>query len=150
MACSSGSCESGCYKYNNDAGAEEENQQSLKNEPPNGVTTGNNGVNRHNLCIKCKSHETIAATNPTAAAFAAGGDGGRFCAECFRSNLFGKFKFAVTSNAMISPSDNVLVAFSGGTSSRPADRQGRDRAAADCPRKGPAAGVHGPTGSLVG
>ncbi|KAF7147916.1 hypothetical protein RHSIM_Rhsim03G0021100 [Rhododendron simsii] len=118
MACSSGSCESGCYKDNSDAGAEEENQQSFKNEPPNGVATGNNGVNRHNLCIKCKSNETIAATNPTAAAFAAGGDGGRFCAECFRSNLFGKFKFAVTSNAMISPSDKVLVAFSGGTSSR--------------------------------
>ncbi|KAE9466048.1 hypothetical protein C3L33_02040, partial [Rhododendron williamsianum] len=119
MACSSGSCESGCYKDNNEAeAAEEENQHSLKNEPPNGVPTGNNGVNRHNLCIKCKSNETIAATNPTPAAFAAGCDGGRFCAECFRSNLFGKFKFAVTSNAMISPSDNVLVAFSGGTSSR--------------------------------
>lgn len=119
MACSSGSCESGCYKDNNEAeAAEEENQHSLKNEPPNGVPTGNNGVNRHNLCIKCKSNETIAATNPTPAAFAAGCDGGRFCAECFRSNLFGKFKFAVTSHAMISPSDNVLVAFSGGTSSR--------------------------------
>ncbi|KAL0915835.1 hypothetical protein M5K25_013294 [Dendrobium thyrsiflorum] len=40
------------------------------------------------------------------------------CLACFRSSLFGKFKLAVTSNAMISPSDKVLVAFSGGSASR--------------------------------
>lgn len=40
------------------------------------------------------------------------------CLACFRSSLFSKFKLAVTSNAMISPSDKVLVAFSGGTASR--------------------------------
>ncbi|XP_078178335.1 adenine nucleotide alpha hydrolases-like superfamily protein [Carex rostrata] len=40
------------------------------------------------------------------------------CAGCFRAYLFGKFKLAVTSNAMISPTDKVLVAFSGGPSSR--------------------------------
>ncbi|XP_020579142.1 cytoplasmic tRNA 2-thiolation protein 2 [Phalaenopsis equestris] len=40
------------------------------------------------------------------------------CLACFRSSLYGKFKLAVTSNAMISPSDKVLVAFSGGPASR--------------------------------
>ncbi|KAF3333885.1 cytoplasmic tRNA 2-thiolation protein 2 [Carex littledalei] len=40
------------------------------------------------------------------------------CAGCFRAYLYGKFKLAVTSNAMISPTDKVLVAFSGGPSSR--------------------------------
>jgi tRNA(Ile)-lysidine synthase TilS/MesJ len=32
--------------------------------------------------------------------------------------IYGKFRLTVTSHAMISPSDNVLVAFSGGPSSR--------------------------------
>ncbi|PSS01804.1 Cytoplasmic tRNA 2-thiolation protein [Actinidia chinensis var. chinensis] len=115
MACGSGgSCQSGCYKDNGD----EEDQHSQKKETANGVATSGNDVNNQDLCVKCKSNETIATANPAAAAIASGGDGGRFCAECFRSNLFGKFRFAVTSNAMISPSDNVLVAFSGGTSSR--------------------------------
>ncbi|XP_075637002.1 cytoplasmic tRNA 2-thiolation protein 2-like [Castanea sativa] len=41
-----------------------------------------------------------------------------FCIECFRSNLYGKFRLAVTSHAMITPTDNVLVAFSDGPSSR--------------------------------
>ncbi|KAF2553884.1 hypothetical protein F2Q68_00037962 [Brassica cretica] len=50
--------------------------------------------------------------------FGDGSDYGRFCADCFRSNVFGKFRLAVTSHAMITPSDNVLVAFSGGSSSR--------------------------------
>ncbi|XP_039115416.1 cytoplasmic tRNA 2-thiolation protein 2 [Dioscorea cayenensis subsp. rotundata] len=40
------------------------------------------------------------------------------CAVCFRGHVFGKFKLAVTNNAMISPSDNLLVAFSGGHASR--------------------------------
>lgn len=40
------------------------------------------------------------------------------CLPCLRSSLFGKFKLAVTSNAMISPRDKVLVAFSGGSASR--------------------------------
>ncbi|GFY96215.1 hypothetical protein Acr_11g0005210 [Actinidia rufa] len=113
MACGSGgSCQSGCYK------GEEEDQHSQKKESANGVATSGDDVNNQDLCVKCKSNETIATANPAAAAIASGGDGGRFCAECFRSNLFGKFRFAVTSNAMISPSDNALVAFSGGTSSR--------------------------------
>ncbi|KAF3974878.1 hypothetical protein CMV_001822 [Castanea mollissima] len=41
-----------------------------------------------------------------------------FCIACFRSNLYGKFRLAVTSHAMITPTDNILVAFSGGPSSR--------------------------------
>ncbi|TVU49393.1 hypothetical protein EJB05_00701 [Eragrostis curvula] len=46
----------------------------------------------------------------------AGGVG--MCGECFRAHLFGKFKLAVTSNAMVRPTDTVLVAFSGGPASR--------------------------------
>ncbi|CAL5434967.1 unnamed protein product [Camellia sinensis] len=109
MACSSGSCESGCYKDKNG----EEDQQLEKKKAVNGVVKIGNDLNRTNLCIKCKSNQTIATTIPTAA-----GDASRFCSDCFRTNLFGKFRFAVTSNAMISPEDNVLVAFSGDTSSR--------------------------------
>ncbi|KAI7990216.1 Cytoplasmic tRNA 2-thiolation protein 2 [Camellia lanceoleosa] len=109
MACSSGSCESGCYKDKNG----EEDQQLGKKKAVNGVVKIGNDLNSTNLCIKCKSNQTIATTIPTAA-----GDASRFCSDCFRTNLFGKFRFAVTSNAMISPEDNVLVAFSGDTSSR--------------------------------
>ncbi|CAK9182298.1 unnamed protein product [Ilex paraguariensis] len=109
MACSSATCQSGCYK---DTGEVE--QETKKNESANGIVYSGNGDNHlHNLCLKCKVNEAIVA-----AGGGGGGDGGRFCAECFRSNLFGKFRFAVTSNAMISSSDNVLVAFSGGPSSR--------------------------------
>ncbi|KAK1548799.1 hypothetical protein Q3G72_026692 [Acer saccharum] len=60
------------------------------------------------LCVKCKVNEPVSGTS----------DDGRFCRECFRSNLYGKFKLAVTSNAMITPSYNLLVAFSSGSSSR--------------------------------
>jgi hypothetical protein len=31
------------------------------------------------------------------------------CGECFRAHLFGKFKLAVTSNAMVRPTDAVLL-----------------------------------------
>ncbi|GJM95304.1 hypothetical protein PR202_ga12021 [Eleusine coracana subsp. coracana] len=40
------------------------------------------------------------------------------CGECFRTHLFGKFKLAVTGNAMVRPTDAVLLAFSGGPASR--------------------------------
>lgn len=40
------------------------------------------------------------------------------CGACFRFSLYGKFKAAVTSNGMISPTDKVLVALSGGPASR--------------------------------
>ncbi|KMZ57378.1 Cytoplasmic tRNA 2-thiolation protein 2 [Zostera marina] len=42
----------------------------------------------------------------------------KLCLDCFRSFLYNKFKVSVTSNAMISPVDCVLVAFSGGPASR--------------------------------
>ncbi|RCV19265.1 hypothetical protein SETIT_3G370400v2 [Setaria italica] len=51
---------------------------------------------------------------PTVAA--SGGAG--MCRECFRAHLFGKFKLAVTSNAMVRPTDAVLLALSGGPASR--------------------------------
>ncbi|XP_059646295.1 cytoplasmic tRNA 2-thiolation protein 2 [Cornus florida] len=108
MACISGGCQSGCYKEKNEE--EEEQLPAEKREAANGVAPCGSDI-----CVKCKVKETIAAT---AAAVGGGGDGGRFCVDCFRSNLFGKFRFAVTSNAMVSPSDKVLVAFSGGPSSR--------------------------------
>ncbi|KAI4330515.1 hypothetical protein MLD38_028800 [Melastoma candidum] len=68
------------------------------------------------LCLKCKSARPFSSSSS-----AVGGgreDDARFCADCFRSNLFGKFRHSVISNAMISPADNVLVAFSGGPASR--------------------------------
>jgi hypothetical protein len=51
-----------------------------------------------------------------AAVAVAGGVG--MCVDCFRAHLFGKFKLAVTSNAMVRPTDAVLLAFSGGPASR--------------------------------
>uniref|UniRef100_A0A0D9Y100 Cytoplasmic tRNA 2-thiolation protein 2 n=1 Tax=Leersia perrieri TaxID=77586 RepID=A0A0D9Y100_9ORYZ len=51
-----------------------------------------------------------------AAVAVAGGLG--LCGECFRAHLFGKFKLAVTSNAMVRPTDSLLLAFSGGPASR--------------------------------
>ncbi|KAG8367889.1 hypothetical protein BUALT_Bualt16G0119500 [Buddleja alternifolia] len=114
MSCNSGTCQSSCYK----------DEYSVTDQPPatanyersNDASLRGGDSNGQNLCIKCKVNETMAATHSAAAA--AGGDIGRFCADCFRNNLFGKFRFAVTSNAMITPSDKVLVAFSGGSSSR--------------------------------
>ncbi|KAG2621804.1 cytoplasmic tRNA 2-thiolation protein 2-like isoform X1 [Panicum virgatum] len=44
--------------------------------------------------------------------------GAGMCRECFRAYLFGKFKLAVTSNAMVRPTDAILLAFSGGPASR--------------------------------
>ncbi|KAK4481702.1 hypothetical protein RD792_012610 [Penstemon davidsonii] len=119
MACSSGTCQSGCYKDEYSVNDENKKQQPVKAncEGSNGVSARGGVANGHGLCIKCKVNETIAATHPEVTG-RGGGDSLRFCADCFRSNLFGKFKFAVTSNGMITPSDNVLVAFSGGTSSR--------------------------------
>ncbi|CAA2983293.1 cytoplasmic tRNA 2-thiolation 2 [Olea europaea subsp. europaea] len=110
MECNSSTCPSGCYK-DSDSGVGQERQSASEN----GRCDLDLYANSH-VCIKCKVNETIAATHPAVAS--GGGDGSRFCADCFRGNLFGKFRFAVTSNAMISPSDNVLIAFSGGSSSR--------------------------------
>ncbi|CAN6449238.1 unnamed protein product [Victoria cruziana] len=60
------------------------------------------------LCCKCKERQAQAKANQTE----------DLCGGCLRSSLFAKFKLAVTSHSMINPSDNVLVAFSGGPASR--------------------------------
>lgn len=96
MACNSATgCQSGCYKN--------EFERDLKP-----ATETISDSNEQNLCVKCKANE------PTPGA----GEDGKHCLDCFRSNLFGKFRLAVASNALITPADNVLVAFSGGPSSR--------------------------------
>lgn len=99
MACNGvGGCQSGCYK----------DEEPTHDQPTESSET--ESKTSTNICIKCKLNDVISGYG--------GIDDGRFCADCFRSNLFGKFRLAVTSNAMISPTDKVLVAFSGGPSSR--------------------------------
>ncbi|XP_011048047.1 PREDICTED: cytoplasmic tRNA 2-thiolation protein 2 [Populus euphratica] len=100
MSCNSSGCQSNCYK-NGD-------QVSDSPPPPPPLAAANDS---NNLCLKCKTNSPITPGSLS-------GDEARFCADCFRSNIYGKFRLAVTSHAMISPSDNVLVAFSGGPSSR--------------------------------
>ncbi|KAM1109606.1 hypothetical protein ACFX13_009143 [Malus domestica] len=107
MACSASGCESNCYKTQQE---EDEDVKDNNNYKSISTNTRNNNSNS-SLCLKCKANQPISSNTD-------GGDEARFCADCFRGNLFGKFRFAVTSNAMISPTDNVLVAFSGGPSSR--------------------------------
>ncbi|CAN8276442.1 unnamed protein product [Cochlearia groenlandica] len=96
MACNSSSCESGCY------GGDKEIEIKVEDDTISGVCF---------VCVKCKTKEPVKF-----------GDGGsedeRFCVDCYRSNVFGKFRLAVTCHAMITPHDNVLVAFSCGSSSR--------------------------------
>lgn len=99
MACNSSGCESGCYDREKDNGSK---------IVEDAVDCG---ANQETVCVKCKCNEPMTFGD-------GGSDDGRFCAECFRNNVFGKFRLAVTSHAMITPSDNVLVAFSGGSSSR--------------------------------
>ncbi|KDP26051.1 hypothetical protein JCGZ_21084 [Jatropha curcas] len=109
MACNSSSCNSNCYKNDNV-------EQSLHSPRPTDRSssyTSSNG--QQNLCVKCKTNQPISATS---GGRGGGGDDTRFCGDCFRSNLYGKFRLAVTSHAMVTPSDNVLVAFSGGPASR--------------------------------
>lgn len=106
MDCNGTGCQSGCYK---DSNGDEEEQLSTKKPIGDDGSDDKHQRNRK-MCLKCKGTE--------ATIFTGGDGGGRFCADCFRSNLYGKFKLAVTSNAMISPTDKVLVAFSGGPSSR--------------------------------
>lgn len=107
MACNGSGCNSNCYQDEAETG-----EVASCGRPPERTNSGAAEANpiANNLCIKCKVKEAISGYG--------GVDDGRFCADCFRSNLFGKFRFAVTANAMISPSDKVLVAFSGGPSSR--------------------------------
>ncbi|CAI9105267.1 OLC1v1004154C1 [Oldenlandia corymbosa var. corymbosa] len=121
MSCNSQNCcQSGCYK---DTILDDREEVSLAltnapNEMPfNSVSAGSGRNHPENsvLCVKCKLNESMASTS---AEYNTDSDISRFCGNCFRSNLYGKFRLAVSSNALISPSDNVLVAFSGGTSSR--------------------------------
>ncbi|KVI12121.1 Thiouridylase, cytoplasmic, subunit 2 [Cynara cardunculus var. scolymus] len=106
MDCNGTGCQTGCYKDSNGDGETENKSIS--------VDSSHDKHQRHQkMCLKCKGTE--------ATIFTGGDGGGRFCADCFRSNLYGKFKLAVTSNAMISPTDKVLVAFSGGPSSSCSD-----------------------------
>ncbi|PON86905.1 Cytoplasmic tRNA 2-thiolation protein [Trema orientale] len=113
MACSASGCQSNCYRI------EEDDHEAPT--PPTQTTPSSssgepapiaNGNHSHGLCLKCKANRPISSSS------SGSGDDARFCGDCFRSNLFGKFRLAVTSNAMISPTDKVLVAFSGGLSSR--------------------------------
>lgn len=115
MACNSSACQSNCYRNQHDEHTiEQDSPPSSRPDTPAAmearrVITKDDNSNT-NLCFKCKSKERMSTSGV--------GDDGRFCSDCFRSNLFAKFRQAVTSNAMISPSDKVLVAFSGGPCSR--------------------------------
>ncbi|ONK64815.1 uncharacterized protein A4U43_C07F30250 [Asparagus officinalis] len=93
-----GACQSNCSRSEDDDAA---NQIQIEETLPNLSINGGGGGGR--LCSKCGEMEQ---------------DYNGMCTACFRSFLFGKFKLAVTTNAMISPTDNVLVAFSGGPASR--------------------------------
>lgn len=119
MACNSTNCQSGCYKDSSLHGAEKDQLCQPVVTDKAGLQNGAalRGSNSSSLlCVKCKVNQTMGASKTELSVN--GADVSRFCADCFRSNLYGKFRLAVTSNALISPSDNVLVAFSGGPSSR--------------------------------
>lgn len=118
MACNSGTCQSGCYGGEDpvDDGGRREVTAAASGGESDHASARRGGVSGPGVCLKCKINEPIAVTHPAVAA--GGGECRRFCADCFRSNLFGKFRLAVTSNAMILPTDRVLVAFSGGSASR--------------------------------
>lgn len=115
MACNSSACQSNCYRNQHDENTiEQDLPPSSRSDTaaavePRPVDTNDDSSNT-NLCFKCKSKERMSSSGV--------GDDGRCCSDCFRSNLFAKFRQAVNSNAMISPSDKVLVAFSGGPCSR--------------------------------
>ncbi|KAK2656060.1 hypothetical protein Ddye_009112 [Dipteronia dyeriana] len=72
MACNSSTCQSnsGCYK---------------REEEP--ISSKSSDSNQQSTCVKCKVNEPVSGTS----------DDGRFCRECFRSNLYGEFKLAGTS-----------------------------------------------------
>ncbi|XP_010246741.1 PREDICTED: cytoplasmic tRNA 2-thiolation protein 2 isoform X2 [Nelumbo nucifera] len=109
MACTTGVCQSGCYKEDDDEAMEfERRSESATTTTANGSASlpVKEDSDHRNLCFKCKVDEAIT------------GDEAHLCLGCFRSSLFGKFKFSVTSHDMINPFDNILVAFSGGPSSR--------------------------------
>lgn len=100
MACgTTGACGgSGCYNNEN-----EEYKDGTVEESCTPTTTTRTTAS--SICYKCKVSEVVKST-------------GGLCKDCFGSSLFAKFRQAVTCHELISPSDNVLVAFSGGPSSR--------------------------------
>ncbi|KAK9664348.1 hypothetical protein RND81_14G035300 [Saponaria officinalis] len=101
MSCGKPSCKSGgCDNYDDDVKNDQQQQTA--------VNLNRRQTLNPNLCVKCKLSPPLAGAS----------DDSRFCGPCFRANLFGKFRLAVTSHAMISPTDRILVAFSAGTCSR--------------------------------
>eukprot|EP00249_Psilotum_nudum_P019407 c27239_g1_i3 orf=43-453(+) len=60
------------------------------------------------ICTKCKERRAQVLANQTEAV----------CGSCLRNSLLCKFKTAINSNCLITPSDKVLLAFSGGAASR--------------------------------
>ncbi|XP_010536129.1 PREDICTED: cytoplasmic tRNA 2-thiolation protein 2 [Tarenaya hassleriana] len=99
MACNSSDCSSGCSGLKSENGSKSD-----------GSSVGDGSI-RESVCVKCKSNEPVFFADGAS-------EDGKFCSDCFRNNVFGKFRLAVTCHAMITPSDKVLVAFSGGPSSR--------------------------------
>ncbi|XP_008792676.1 cytoplasmic tRNA 2-thiolation protein 2 [Phoenix dactylifera] len=101
--CGGGGCQSSCRRPEEDDGAAEEARERLDSLHVAGERSSIAGTGDRARCSKC-------------------GEEGRYCnslcAACFRVSVYNKFKLAVTSNAMISPTDNILVAFSGGHASR--------------------------------
>ncbi|MCO5614652.1 hypothetical protein L7F22_068936 [Adiantum nelumboides] len=60
------------------------------------------------VCCKCKEAPAQVAANQTEV----------LCAACLNTSLFSKFKTAINTHELIQPSHRVLLAFSGGPSSR--------------------------------
>lgn len=120
MACNSGNCRSGACDRDNLDRVEDRSSLPQPTEA-NELSNGSSRRGNNSICVKCKVNQTMAAAgSESIGEFIPADDVGRFCGDCFRSNIYGKFRFAVSSNALISPTDNVLVAFSGGPSSRSA------------------------------
>ncbi|KAF5198493.1 Cytoplasmic trna 2-thiolation protein [Thalictrum thalictroides] len=105
MACgTTGTCGSGCYKDSNDG--IEDSTITITTTNTMSTPSSTTLLSQHmKLCYKCKEEEVINST-------------GGLCGICFRNSLFAKFKQSITTHDLISPTDNVLIAFSGGPSSR--------------------------------
>ncbi|XP_042401661.1 cytoplasmic tRNA 2-thiolation protein 2-like [Zingiber officinale] len=106
-SCGSACDQSHCRRPDDSGGAEEDVPErfSASRDSDTSKTAGDGDLAR---CSKC-GEEPKAGTHRVL---------NGMCASCFRSYLYGKFKLAVSTNAMISPTDKILVAFSGGPGSR--------------------------------
>ncbi|XP_078442650.1 adenine nucleotide alpha hydrolases-like superfamily protein [Wolffia australiana] len=96
---SCGGGQSGCQREEEEDGADR--ACNVKISAVNGSCKQDD--DHDDRCFKCR--EIAAVYN-------------KLCPGCFRFSLYGKFKATVTSNGMISPTDKVLVALSGGPGSR--------------------------------